>query len=385
MKTLYLNNYSGISGDILLSALLQCLSLEDELNDLLSKILKFPVQLSLENFCINGIVAKRLNIFTKVECKQTYRNVYDIYALLDSSPIDDQTKIDAKAVFNLLAEAESYVHNVPRDAVHFHELGAIDTIIDIVGVSFLINRLKPVKIISSPLKIGCGFIDTSHGLLPNPAPATMYLLKDMSFEKMNIERELTTPTGAALIKYFAKMVVRNYNGVLKNVYYSTGTNVFESIPNLFCLCLCDEENDENESIVELETNIDDMPGINFSYVQAELLKAGALDCYFEPIFTKKSRPAYKLSVLCYKNILSRISDIIFSNTTTAGIRFVEKSRFILHREINTIEYQGYKIRVKSLFYKDRIKKMPEWQDIEDVAMKLHMPPYALYTKILEIV
>ena len=143
--------------------------------------------------------------------------------------------------------------------------------------------------------------------------------------------------------------------------------------------------DRKDSVIEIETNIDDMPGLNFSFVQKKLLEAGALDTYFTPVYTKKNRPAYKLNVLCSKNALSLMSDIIFNNTTTAGLRYTEKNRLILKREINTINYMDNNIRIKSLFYKDKIKKMPEWDDIEKASLNLNMPPYELYIKILNII
>jgi uncharacterized protein (TIGR00299 family) protein len=384
MNSIYLNNFSGVSGDILLSALLQLVPLANELNNILSKALEFPVTLSLDDCSVNGIAAKKLNIATTDAGQLNYRNIDDINSLIDKSPVDKSTREDARAVISILAEAESIVHNVPVENVHFHELGAIDTIIDILGVSFLINNLKPLNIISAPLKVGNGFIKTCHGIIPNPAPATLQILKEVTIEKMNIEKELTTPTGAALIKYFAKNISKCFNGVINNCFYSTGTNVFEEIPNLFCLIQFDELTNRRDGVIEIETNIDDMPGLNFSFVQKKLLQAGALDVYFTPVYTKKNRPAYKLNVLCSKNALLLMSDIIFNNTTTAGLRYTEKNRLILKREINTINYMDNNIRIKSLFYKDKIKKMPEWDDIEQAALNLNIPPYELYIKILYI-
>lgn len=384
MYSIYLNNFSGVSGDILLSALLQLVPLTNELNGILSKTLGFPVTLTLDDCSINGIAAKKLNISVSDTGQLNYRNIDDIKVLIDKSPVDKSTKEDAKAVVSILAEAESIVHNVPLENVHFHELGAVDTIIDILGVSFLINTLKPANIIASPIKVGSGFIKTCHGIIPNPAPASLQILKDIAIEKIDIEKELTTPTGAALIKYFAKEISKCFNGMINGCFYSTGTNVFKEMPNLFCLIHFKEIMDKKDSIIEIETNIDDMPGLNFSFVQKKLLEAGALDAYFTPVYTKKNRPAYKLNVLCLKNALSLMSDIIFNNTTTAGIRYIEKNRITLKREINTINYMDNNIRIKSLFYNDRIKKMPEWDDVEKAASNLNMPPYALYVKILDI-
>jgi hypothetical protein len=385
MKTLYLNNFSGVSGDILLSALMQIVPESKNLNSLLSKTLGFPIKLTLLDCKISGVAAKRLDIEIRNENKLNYRNATDIRAIIEKSSVDEKTKIDAVEVINILARAESVVHKVPLEMIHFHEIGAIDTIIDILGVCYLINCLKPVKIISSPIKVGSGFLQTSHGIIPNPAPATLQILHGLAVEKLEIERELTTPTGAALIKYFAEDFTKTFSGILNSNCYSTGTNIFKELPNLFCLMLFkpNKEVERQNLIIEIETNIDDMAGLNFAFVHKQLLEAGALDVYFTPIYTKKNRPAYKINIICTENKLFLMSDIIFNNTTTAGVRFIEKNRIVLKREINTINYMNNRIRIKTLFYKDKVKKMPEWDDVEVAAINLNVPPHELYLKLLE--
>jgi hypothetical protein len=386
MNTIYLNNFSGVSGDILLAALMQKVPASDRLGDIISDSLEYTIQLTLVDCYVNGVAAKKLKISLLDNKPLEYRNINDIKAIIDKSPVDINTKKDAKGVLEILAEAESIVHNIPVEKVHFHEIGAIDTIIDILGVCYLINLLKPINILSSPIKLGSGFIKTCHGILPNPAPATLHILQKIPIENLGVEKELTTPTGAALIKYFVKDFTKYFSGVFNNYYYSTGNNIFEEIPNLFCLIdfKTNGEAKKDYDIIEIETNIDDMPALNFSYVQKKLLQAGALDTYFTPIFTKKNRPTYRLNVLCTADTFTLMCDIIFTNTTTAGVRYIEKNRYILEREINTVNYMNQKIRVKSLFYNDKVKRMPEWEDVEAAALNLCIPPYELYTKILEI-
>lgn len=387
MNTLYLNNFSGVSGDILLSALMQKVPASEKLSDILSDSLGCTIKLTLTDCNVNGVAAKRLKILLDNNKPLEYRYINDIKTIIDKSPVDINTKKDAKRVLEILAEAESAVHNIPLEKVHFHEIGAIDTIIDILGVCYLINSLKPITIISSPIKVGCGFIKICHGILPNPAPATLHILQNIPIENIGVEKELTTPTGAALIKYFVNDFTKHFSGVFNSYYYSTGNYVFEEIPNLFCLIDVKTygKTKNNSDIIEIETNIDDMPALNFSYVQKTLLQAGALDTYFTPIFTKKNRPTYRLNVLCTAEALTLMCDIIFTNTTTAGIRYVEKNRYVLEREINTIDYMNQKIRIKSLFYNGKVKKMPEWEDIEEAAANLCLPPYELYTKILNFI
>jgi uncharacterized protein (TIGR00299 family) protein len=386
MNTIYLNNFSGVSGVILLAALLQKVPASKRLENIISDSLGYDVKLTLVDCYINGVAAKRLKISLLDNKPLEYRNINDIKAIIDKSSVDINTKKDAKGVLEILAEAESIVHNIPVEKVHFHEIGAVDTIIDILGVCYLINLLKPINIISAPIKLGSGFIKTSHGILPNPPPATLHILQKTPIENLGVEKELTTPTGAALIKYFVKDFSKYYSGVFNKYYYSTGSNVFEEIPNLFCLIdfKTEENAKKDKNIIEIEANIDDMPALIFSYVQKKLLQAGALDTFFTPVFTKKNRPTYKLNVLCTADTLTLMCDIIFSNTTTAGVRYVEKNRYILEREINTVNYMNQEIRVKSLFYNGKVKKMPEWEDVESAALKLCIPPYELYTKILEI-
>jgi uncharacterized protein (TIGR00299 family) protein len=278
MKTLYIDIISGISGDMSLSALLQFGIDIQKLNYHLSDLLKGNVELSLVEKKINGISTKQLKIKTD-NCETPHRNLTSISKMLKNSELPEKVINDSINIFKIIADSESKMHNQPKEKVHFHEVGAIDSIIDIVGISYCINELSPNLILSSPAIIGNGIVNTAHGLLPVPAPATMDILKDIPLRKIEIDSELTTPTGAAFLKYYVKDFTREFEGQITDISYSTGTKEFKNYPNMLRLLLLNQDSYTPENIYILETNIDDDTGENLSNLMDLLFENNALDVF----------------------------------------------------------------------------------------------------------
>lgn len=386
---------SGISGDMTLAALLQIENRAEELSEIFSDIFKISIKIDLKEKSVNGIRAFQLKIDAPKE-NSIHRNYKTIRECIEKSDLDDKVKKDSLQIFHLIAEVESKIHNVCIDDIHFHEIGALDSIIDIVGVSYLINKINPHSIYSSPAKCGHGVAKTAHGLIPIPVPATMEILKDFPFERLNIESELTTPTGAAIIKHFVKSVNYNFRGVVQDIFYSTGTkllklhqkstntNLNNIYPNLLRVIKF-KESPDYETIFMIETNLDDISSEHLGGLFEILFKNGALDVYFTPIYMKKNRPAYKLSVITKKENKDLIIFSILKHTTTGGVRFYPLSRYELDKSFIEVEFKGLPFKIKVLEGGGIKKFAPEWEDIRRNSEKLSLPTHQLYIEVMKTI
>lgn len=380
---IYFDMVAGISGDITLALLSQCYGNLEEFSDEVSDLLKTKVSLFLQDVFVNGILCKRLSIDIKNEPK-IHRNFRDIKNIILNSNFEENIKTDAVKIFEIIAEAEGKLHGKPLDEVHFHEVGAIDSIIDILGASWFYNKLNRPKVIASKIKLGCGIMNSAHGLIPIPAPATLEIIKGLEFKRIDIDEELTTPTGAALLKYFCAEFTNCINGKVENIFYATGTKSFSSLPNISRLLVLNEDNKRDEEIVVVESNIDDMPSEFFDNVMKKLFNAGCNDVFFSPIFMKKNRPAYKISALVEKRLLDSVAAILLQHTSSFGLRYYHVDRIIVDREFKELDYQGYKINVKYGKFKDFVKFSPEYEDVIKVAENVGEPPYEVYKKIISM-
>lgn len=378
---LYFDMASGISGDITLALLSQYYGNLEEFSSEISSLLKTKVQLFLQDVFVNGILCKRLSM--NIEKKpHIHRNFRDIKNIIVNSNLKEDIKTDAVKIFEIIATAEGKIHGKSIEDVHFHEVGAIDSIIDILGASWFYNKLNRPKIVASKIKIGNGIVKSAHGLIPIPAPATLEIIKGIEFKRIDIEEELTTPTGAALLKYFSTKFTNNISGNVKNIFYATGTKSFNSLPNISRLLVLSEDDNLDEEIVVVETNIDDMPSEFFDNVMKKLFDHGCKDVFFSPIFMKKNRPAYKISALVEKRFLDEVSAILLKQTSSFGIRYYSVNRIVANRELKEVYFQGHKINVKYGEFKDFVKFSPEYEDVVKVAEKIGEPPYEVYKKII---
>lgn len=394
MKTLYFDCSSGISGNMTLGALLEIVGDEKYLLEELKKLNIDGYKIEISKQVKNGITGTYFNVILEHEHHHSHedehehhhhehhhhehRNLNDVNNIIDNSSLDNNTKDLAKRIFLRVAKAESKVHNKPLDEVHFHEVGAIDSIVDIVGTAILINKINPDKIISSIVNDGYGFIECAHGTMAVPVPATseIFANSNVKFRQIDIDTELVTPTGAAIIAELAEDFITLPAMVTEKIGWGTGTKDLK-IPNVLKVYYGEiQENSEN--FVVMETNIDDCSGEILGYTSEKLFAQGALDVFYTPIFMKKNRPAYRLSVACRKEDMFKLQNIIFKETTTIGIRYRFESRTELGREFIEIDTKYGKIKAKKVTNNGETYVYPEYESMKKIAEEKNIPLKELY-------
>ena len=399
MRNLYFDCKMGVAGDMMAAALLGLMEDEskavDSLNELgipgveyqLTKVAKCGIQGNHLSVIINGTeeVAEDGYAHHSHEHDEhshahdiqgsgshvsvhhhVHRSLYDIEDIIENLNTSKEVKSDIREVYELLAEAESTVHGVPVSQVHFHEVGNMDAIADVAAVCYLMHELEPDSVIVSPINVGSGTVKCAHGILPVPAPATAFLLTDIpSYESDRIESELCTPTGAALVKYFADKFEKQPVMTVKNIAYGMGKKDFIQANALRAILGITA--DETEQIVELSCNIDDMTPEEVGFATDRLFKAGALEVYTVSADMKKNRPGLVFYCICKLEDRDEILHLMFANTTTLGIRENICNRYTLARAIEKIETPYGEIRVKrSTGYNvDRAKL--EYDDLAGIA------------------
>ncbi len=311
-----------------------------------------------------------------------HRTYKDIVEMIESSSLKESVKKLSKEIFLNIGVAEAKIHDKSLEEVHFHEVGAIDSIVDIVGVAICIDALNVDEIISSSVHVGTGFVKSLHGVIPVPAPATLEILKGVPVYSKGIRSELVTPTGAAIIKTLANDFSTLPEMTIEKIGYGHGTKDLE-ITNSLRVMLGEKKTkkisenlnkNSTENIVVLETNIDDMSSEVYTYLYEKLLANKALDVFTTPILMKKNRPAYKLSVICNLEDKECIEKIIFQETTTFGIRAYEVSRSILDRNFSKMDTSFGEVTVKNGYLdKELIKSSFEFEDLKQLAIKHNVP------------
>lgn len=349
MSILYLEPFSGISGDMLLGALCG-------LKDDYSSILNLPKQLNLNDAKVevnevrkNGINCKHVKV-VDLGGKETshHRKLKEILGIIEKGNISDRAKEIARQIFTIIGESESRIHNIPLDEIHFHELSGVDSIIDIVGSAQLIDELNIKKTYSDPICTGYGSVKTQHGILPVPAPATADILRGLPTYKGNEEGERVTPTGAAILKFLdPNFDIPLYS--VEKISYGPGEKDFKG-PNVLRANLIEVTYPEqSDQIYVIESNLDDVSaellGNDF---QKELFQAGAIDFYFTSVQMKKGRPGQKISVLTDKNNITSVTNYIMEHTTSIGVRYYPVSRNILERNQYELDTKYGKIKVKEV-------------------------------------
>ncbi|MGD9890691.1 MAG: nickel pincer cofactor biosynthesis protein LarC [Dehalococcoidia bacterium] len=381
MRIAYLDCFSGISGDMLLGALVDAGLSLDALRAELASLPAGGYELAAERVARAGIAATKVDVVL-ADQEQPHRRLNDVLAIIDGSRLTAPDKDAASRIFRRLAQAEGQVHGLPARDVHFHEVGAIDAIVDITGAVVGLRMLGVEALYCSPLAVGSGSARSAHGRIPAPGPATMLLLagvgaplRDGSGEPT---MELVTPTGAAIVAEladFSRPAMR-----LLGVGSGAGTRDIPGRPNILRLFLGDTDGAaQARTMLLVETNIDDMPGEAFGYVQERLLAAGAADVWFTPIQMKKNRPAVLLSALCRPDLESTIVALILSETSTLGMRVQEVRRHEAAREIVrfTSSLGPAAVKVKRLpGHPPRIA--PEYDDCRDLALEHGLPIAEVY-------
>ncbi|HKP45382.1 MAG TPA: nickel pincer cofactor biosynthesis protein LarC [Pyrinomonadaceae bacterium] len=374
MKILHFDCFAGASGDMILGALVAAGVNPDDLKAQLAR-------LGIEGYAIDFQAVDRSGIgatYARVQTahEHVHRHLSDILKIIYESRLSDGVKQRAAKIFSRLAEAEARVHNQPIERVHFHEVGALDAIIDVVGAAICFELLQIEKFTSSALHVGSGTIDMDHGRFPVPPPAVTELLKGAPFYSTDIAGELLTPTGAAIITTVCDEFGAAPHMKLEQTGYGAGTREYEKFPNVLRVLIGETqpEQQSGEELWMLETNVDDMSPQLFGHVMELAFNAGALDCYFTPIQMKKNRPGVLLSVLSREQDRERLIDLLFSETTTLGIRTFAVNRLALARETITVETQYGLIDVKVAQMNGHIaKEMPEYEQCRSAALHAKVP------------
>jgi pyridinium-3,5-bisthiocarboxylic acid mononucleotide nickel chelatase len=380
-RILYFDCFSGLSGDMVLGAFLD-LGLEPE--DLWEALL----QLGLEGYtCHCQKVIKNHLAGTKVDFQvsvpQPHRTYLDIVALIEGAKLPDTVKELSGEIFRGLAEAESRVHQQPLELVHFHEVGAVDSILDIVGAAYCCHRLDIAQVYASPLPMGQGLIACAHGLLPNPAPATALLLQDVPVYGTDIRAELVTPTGAAILKGLSARFDLLPTFTPEKVGYGAGSRDFPGRPNLLRLVLGRSSLPvgRRERVLVLETNLDDMIPEWYEHLMLALFQAGALDVAYYPLQMKKNRPGIGLTVVAPLEYREAVLEVLFAESTTLGVRLLEMERVAVNRWQETIETPYGPLQVKVAEIGGRRRVLPEYEACRALALKHKLPLLEVYRLI----
>ena len=369
-----------------IGALLDAGLSEEALREMVSALPVSGYELQIEQVVKNGIAATHFDVALDPNEKQPHRHLADIVKIIEAAELSDAVKQRSIAVFTKLAEAEAKVHGTTIEKIHFHEVGGVDAIIDIVGTVSGLEQLGIEKVFAGNLRTGFGFIDCAHGAMPIPAPATAELLNGIPYKQGTVEKELITPTGAALIATLCDGFGDRPDGfVTEQTAYSAGGYDLE-IPNVLRaeLGICRAGAAESlpaaagrsttiPALQVLETNIDDGSPQVISFACERLFDAGALDVWQTPIVMKKGRSATKLSVLCPISIKNELESIIFEETTSIGIRSFTVDRTALERKVETVETPWGPVRVKVSSVKGTICfATPEYEDCRKLAESNHV-------------
>ncbi len=424
-RILYIDCFSGISGDMMVGALLD---LEDKnftlqiLQEELKKIALNGYKIEVSKVKIGSIKSTRFNVL--VETSQPPRNYNIVKNLITCSSLKKEVKDLSSKIFFEIAKAESKIHDCPIESIHFHEVGAVDSIIDIVSTAIAVVNLKIKSVYCRSVPLGTGFVKTMHGLIPVPAPATVEILKGLPVYGGNFNFEVTTPTGAAIIKVLAKKFGNIPELKIEAIGYGapqglTKTQIKESnfdhleihqeknlvktykknkgltlpiLPNILRLFLGNAQNEsieaydklwDVEDVIILSTNIDDSSPEVLGYLFEKLLSLNTLDVWIEPILMKKNRQSFKLCVICQYNSLNEILKVIFEETNTLGIRFQQIKRAILKRESKIISLPYGNVKVKIGYLGNKVITIsPEYESCRILAQKTNKPIKTIYNDLM---
>ena len=326
----------------------------------------------------NGIKGTKVNVITKEQ--HCHRNLIDVYDIIDNSRLNNNIKERAKEIFMIVAKAEAKVHGTTIDKIHFHEVGAIDSIVDIVGSCILLDLLNIDKVYSTSVPLGSGFIQCAHGVIPAAAPATVEILKNIPVKFNHVKGECTTPTGAAIIKTICDEFIDELDFNTKKIGYGVGHKKFEK-PNILRVALA-QEDEHNEVVYEIVANIDDMSSEIYSYLFEKIMDEGALDVFTESIFMKKNRPAYKISILTKKKDLNKFIKLLLTETSTFGVRYKEYNRAKLDRKFIEVDTIYGKVKVKLGYYNNKLIKLkPEYEQCKLISKTLNIELREVYNEI----
>jgi len=373
-RTAYFDCFAGAAGDMVLGALMHCGVPPERLREMLAGLDIGEWRLDAESVTRSGIGSLRVRVSAPPEAGQG-RHLPEIEKIIGGAGLDAEVAESAVRVFRRLAEAEARVHRADINRLHFHEVGALDAIVDIVGTCALLHELGVGKVVASPLPMGHGFVECMHGVIPLPPPAVVELTRGVPVYGAGIEGELVTPTGAALLTTLAESF-----GVLPrmapvSIGYGAGTREFPDRPNLLRVIVGEEAQPQSDDDVAIvETNIDDMSPQFYDVVMDRLFSAGALDVLAQPVQMKKNRPGTLVTVVCRPDGADRLAAILFAETTTLGVRMWRAGRRCMGRCVVPVTTEYGTIRVKVAEWGDSVRKaMPEYEDVRRLSEAADVP------------
>jgi pyridinium-3,5-bisthiocarboxylic acid mononucleotide nickel chelatase len=384
MRILYYDCFSGISGDMNLGAMIDLGVDKDYLKGELNKLNIKGWELIAEKDQRHGIFG------TKVTVRQTkheheHRHLSDIEKIINDSDLDKKTRELSMKIFMKVALAEASVHKIPVEKVHFHEVGAIDSIIDVVGAAICYNTLNVDEVHVSPVELGSGFVVCDHGKLPVPAPATAEIIQGIPVKKGGVDFEATTPTGAAIIAALGTDFGREATIKIERTAYGVGHKEHPLVPNLLRVFLGERtaSSESGHSALHLECNIDDMNPEFFEFISDRLFAAGASDVFLSNIIMKKGRPAITLNVICEEETAEPVKNIIFTESTSLGIRTFRFRKDTLARKFEKISTVYGEMTIKRSFYNEKeVSCKPEFEDCRRIAAANGIPLKEVYNNVM---
>ena len=370
MKAAYFDCFSGISGDMTLGALVDAGCPLERLREDLKGLEVPDWQISAEKVWKNGMAATHVSVRTKDP--QTHRSLNTILGIIEKSELGRDVRERASSIFRRLGEAEAAVHDVPIEKVHFHEVGAVDAIVDIVGACIGFSVLGIEEFACSPLNVGGGSAKMAHGMLPVPAPAAARLLLGKPTYSNGVQKELVTPTGAAIVATLCQSFGPQPPLRVQSIGYGAGATDLEGQPNVLRIMVGESlqhlETEFDEEIRVIEANLDDLNPQVYGYFAEKALAAGALDVFTTPVQMKKGRPGTLLTLLCKPEDARKLTDLVFAETTTFGLRSYTAERRILPREWQRVQTRFGEVRMKIARANGKVLQVsPEYEDCRKLA------------------
>lgn len=377
MKILYFDCSMGAAGDMLMASLIDLVQDKEELMQELNALQIPQVEYRYEACEKSGVFGTHVRVLVHGEEEHEgmheehhdhhHSHLHDIEHIIEHLNADEKVKENAKAIYKMIAEAEGHVHQKDMEEIHFHEVGTMDAVADVVGVCYLMHRLNVERVFASPIHVGKGSVKCAHGVLPVPAPATAYLLKGVPIYSKDINGELCTPTGAALLKYFVDEFKDMPMLAIDQIGYGMGTKDFTE---LNCVrAIVGDGKEEVQEVVELDCNVDDMTGEEIGFAMDVILQHGANEVFTSPVYMKKNRPGTLITVLCGESKREEMISLLFQNTTTLGIRETRKKRNVLTREIQEVQTPYGTVRKKVSHGYGVKKEKVEFEDLASIAKK----------------
>jgi uncharacterized protein (TIGR00299 family) protein len=384
MKIIGYDCFSGISGDMNLGAMIDLGVDKKYLLDELNKLNLPGWELFAQKDQRHGISGTKVTV-NQTRHEHAHRHLSDIEKIIKDSTLDEKTKELSGKIFMKIARAEAIVHDISVEQVHFHEVGAVDSIIDVVGAAICFNALNVEAVHVSVVELGGGFVMCDHGKLPVPAPATAELLKGIPVKKGGLDFEATTPTGAAILATLGTSFDPDLAIRIEKTAYGVGQKDHPDVPNLLRVFLGETvvNRVSGHDAIQIECNIDDMNPEFFEYISDKLFIAGASDVFFSNIIMKKGRPGILLNVLCEKEIADSVKNIIFAESTSLGIRTFPFRKDTLVRNFETMKTIYGELTVKRSYYNGKeVSCKPEYEECKRIAIDKQIPLKEVYNNII---